>query len=239
MQFEQKSHTYERYANVQRSLVEWGANAWHPRCMGERVLELGAGTGLLTRKLVEKGCVVTATDLAEGMLREGKKACAEADWRLLDAWNPVMGKQECFDTVASSALLQWAKDPADVLARWGRLLDSGGRLLVLTFAESSLCELAEMCPQSMPLEWHDTDTWQGFCEAAGWRLTAVDSEVRRFNYTDVNTFFRSLHRVGVTSANRLNVAEMRVLMKNYNRQFATETGVYATWSFLRLEAERV
>src|SRR5687767_7009490 len=38
---------------------------------GQRVLDVGAGTGLMGRELARRGCDVTVTDVSPGLLRSG------------------------------------------------------------------------------------------------------------------------------------------------------------------------
>ncbi|MEZ4232335.1 MAG: class I SAM-dependent methyltransferase [Polyangiaceae bacterium] len=52
---------------------------------GRSVIEVGAGTGRVTRLLLQAGARVVATEAAEGMLRLGKAQLPEASWFLADA----------------------------------------------------------------------------------------------------------------------------------------------------------
>jgi putative AdoMet-dependent methyltransferase len=55
---------------------------------GERVLELGAGTGLLTARLLTAGAQVIAVDLAPAMLERARARAPSAELRLLDVSVP-------------------------------------------------------------------------------------------------------------------------------------------------------
>lgn len=108
-----------------------------------RILELGCGTGLLTRALRARfpDAWIVATDLSPGMLHACRSAMA-TDPRLqtlaMDAARPAV--QPGFDLVCSSLALQWLPDPAACLAGLSGLLAPGGRLHVATLAAGSLAE---------------------------------------------------------------------------------------------------
>ena len=61
MRFDQKASGYHAHAAPQRRFAEALA-AFAPFSPGERVTELGAGTGFLTRALLAQGAVVDASD---------------------------------------------------------------------------------------------------------------------------------------------------------------------------------
>jgi trans-aconitate methyltransferase len=92
---------------------------------GERVLDLGCGDGVLTKKLVELGCEVVAVDSSAPQV--------EAARRLgLDAY--VMSGEELpyeteFDAVFSNAVLHWIPRADMMIAAVYRSLKPGGRFV--------------------------------------------------------------------------------------------------------------
>jgi SAM-dependent methyltransferase len=92
---------------------------------GERILDLGCGDGVLTKKLQDSGCAVVGIDpsreLIEAALRLDlnvslQNAC-EIDFR------------EEFDAVFSNAVLHWIKDADRVIGNVFRALRAGGRFV--------------------------------------------------------------------------------------------------------------
>jgi len=122
--FNEHAESYDQYALVQRDLVEWMGALVRDELRGGCCLEYGAGTGLLTRLLVESFEEVLASDVSEEMVRVGKGHVPEAVWEVRDAWASRQSG-ESFDCVASASLLQWAVEPV-VVERVFFLL-SGGR----------------------------------------------------------------------------------------------------------------
>lgn len=100
-----------------------------------RLLEFGAGTGLLTQALRDDVGPVTLTDTSEGMrqvMQDKIAAGAIADARVWDldlATGPLPDEQ--FDVVVSLMALHHIADTDAVLANVAALLAPGGRLVVV------------------------------------------------------------------------------------------------------------
>ena len=100
---------------------------------GERVLDVGCGTGIVARSIVpftgEQGHVV-GVDLNEAMLetarREASHLSPEIEWRHEDA-RELSFRDDRFDLVLSQQVLQFVEDPPQLLAEIRRVLRPGGR----------------------------------------------------------------------------------------------------------------
>ena len=103
----------------------------HP---GDRVLELGCGTGLVTRHLCAAGAVVTAVDRAGGMLAVARRRAPAA--RFVDADLGALTVADRFDHVVLAFVLH-ELDPdrrVDVLRRSAGWLAPGGRIGILEWS---------------------------------------------------------------------------------------------------------
>lgn len=97
------------------------------------VLEMGCGTGEISRVLVELGYDLTALDFAEPMLKRARAKLAQHDnvrLRLGDAENS-MEPDKSYDALISRHLVWTLLSPRDTLADWLRVLKPGGKLVVL------------------------------------------------------------------------------------------------------------
>jgi len=92
---------------------------------GERILDLGCGDGVLTRKLVELGCEVVAVDASAPQI-EAAKALG-LDTRVMNA--EALEFDHEFDAVFSNAVLHWIKRADPVIAGVYRALKPGGRFV--------------------------------------------------------------------------------------------------------------
>ncbi|CAO3382081.1 dethiobiotin synthase [Azospirillum argentinense] len=136
---------YEEHAAVQRVAAERLAErvARLPLPPRPRVLEIGCGTGFLSRALRERigPADWLLTDLSPDMLARCRAALgdpADSEFRIVDGEQPDLDGP--FDLIVSSLALQWFRDPAAALARWAELLAPGGRIAVATLAADSFRE---------------------------------------------------------------------------------------------------
>ena len=92
---------------------------------GERILDLGCGDGILTRKLVDLGCEVVGVDGSADMVRAA--AAQGLDARLMDG--RALSFDQEFDAVFSNAALHWMGPPAPVFEGVWNALRPGGRFV--------------------------------------------------------------------------------------------------------------
>lgn len=94
---------------------------------GERVLDLGCGTGQLTARIAESGVSVVGIDNAPSMIEQARKNYPSLTFEVADARD--FHFPEPFDAIFSNAALHWIKEPSSVLACIARSLRLGGRLV--------------------------------------------------------------------------------------------------------------
>jgi demethylmenaquinone methyltransferase/2-methoxy-6-polyprenyl-1,4-benzoquinol methylase len=108
---------------------------------GSLVLDVAAGTGLVSRELAARKLVrVVSLDVSDPMLRAGVYANREAG--LDDRIRPVVGRAEAlpfpdgtFEAVTFTYLLRYVDDPGAVMKELARVLRPGGGLASLEFHE--------------------------------------------------------------------------------------------------------
>jgi trans-aconitate methyltransferase len=94
---------------------------------GERVLDLGCGTGHLTAQLAAAGADVVGLDSASEMVARARQAYPNLRFELADARTFAVSGP--FDAVFSNAALHWVREPAAVIARVAAALRPGGRFV--------------------------------------------------------------------------------------------------------------
>ena len=108
-----------------------------------RVLEVGCGTGLLTRRLLPKvGGHWLITDIAPAMVDATRTALppGAAEFRVMDGERPEGIAPASLDLIVSNLAAQWFADLPAALIELESLLAPGGRLLLTTLGWRSFGE---------------------------------------------------------------------------------------------------
>jgi trans-aconitate methyltransferase len=94
---------------------------------GERILDLGCGTGHLTAQIAESGARVTGVDRSAEMVAAARLAYPRLKFEISDARE--LPFRDEFDAVFSNATLHWIHEPELVLQGVRRALRPGGRFV--------------------------------------------------------------------------------------------------------------
>lgn len=107
---------------------------------GERVLDVGCGTGAFVERLLARtpDQEIIGADVSEGMLAEARRKTASAPAvRFVQADASRLPLPEAaFDVVVSASALHYVPDPGAALVEAARVLAPGGRLVVLDWDRS-------------------------------------------------------------------------------------------------------
>lgn len=94
---------------------------------GERILDLGCGTGQLTTKIAETGAEVVGIDRSPEMIATAKQNYPELLFEVADARQ--LQFPQPFDAVFSNAVLHWILEPDAAIRSIYQALKPGGRLV--------------------------------------------------------------------------------------------------------------
>jgi trans-aconitate 2-methyltransferase len=94
---------------------------------GERVLDLGCGTGHLTAEIAKRGASVIGLDSSQEMLDQAAQAHPTIEFVHGDATG--FGVDQPYDAVFSNAVLHWVRPPESAAQCIARALKTGGRFV--------------------------------------------------------------------------------------------------------------
>jgi demethylmenaquinone methyltransferase/2-methoxy-6-polyprenyl-1,4-benzoquinol methylase len=98
------------------------------------VLDVAAGTGLITRLLEQRGHRVVSLDVSQEMLAQARLRDAVSIRATADALPFASG---AFDALTFSYLLRYVSDPAATMRELARVVRPGGRIGMLEFGRPS------------------------------------------------------------------------------------------------------
>jgi malonyl-CoA O-methyltransferase len=192
-----------------------------------RILELGCGTGRLTRKLINAfpDARITAVDLSARMTAIAATRCPGVETLVADAEDFIQQAAPGFDLIISNATAQWFSDPAASIRACLRLLAPGGHLALSTFGDQTFRELNEAFrlayrEHGLPDARHASP----LPSADYWRTRFPNLDIhhapRSRTFPDVPTFLRSLQQAGVTHAATNRTVLSRNLLQSMTRHYA-------------------
>ena len=94
---------------------------------GERIVDLGCGTGELTAKIAQSGARVLGLDASPEMVAGAEKQFPTLEFRVADATTFELAEQA--NAVFSNAALHWVRDAESAAERIASALKPGGRLV--------------------------------------------------------------------------------------------------------------
>lgn len=101
---------------------------WLQPAKGERILDLGCGTGSLTEKIADTGATVIGLDSDPEMIEAARERLGDrVELRVADAHDFTVA--EPVDAVVSNAALHWMPAPVEVLGCVSDALRPGGRFV--------------------------------------------------------------------------------------------------------------
>jgi trans-aconitate methyltransferase len=95
---------------------------------GERILDLGCGTGYLTHLIARASARVIGIDKSPAMIQRAQAAYPDLDFRVMSATEFAFDTP--FDAVFSNATLHWVLDKETAIDHIAQTLKTGGRLIL-------------------------------------------------------------------------------------------------------------
>ena len=245
--FSRAAATYDHAAHLQRATGEELLERLPAQLSGDRVADLGCGTGVFTAQLAQRypGATTLGIDLAEGMVAHASRyRSGPGHWLCGDA-EAMPCADGSLGLVFSNFALQWCQDLPRLMAEQYRVLRPGGALVFSTVGPGSLHELRQA--------WLAVDRYvhvnrfipvekvRDAVEAAGFEINEFSVARRVSHYARLQDLTRELKGLGAHNVNRGRNAgltgrrQIDVLKAAYER-WRTPEGLPASWEILTVVA---
>jgi trans-aconitate 2-methyltransferase len=108
---------------------------------GERILDLGCGTGHLTSQIAAGGAEVVGLDSSPSMVAQARQNFPKIRFQLADARNFRVDAP--YDAIFSNAALHWVREAAEAVESMARALKPGGRLVLEMGAQGNIAKIGK------------------------------------------------------------------------------------------------
>ncbi|MFJ9386581.1 malonyl-ACP O-methyltransferase BioC [Peribacillus sp. NPDC101481] len=255
--FSEHAKTYDAYANVQKNMARKLVDLLPQKNTNHKIniLEIGCGTGYLTRLLVKAfpNAAITAVDIAPGMVEVAKGMTKEDRVTFLCTDIEEMALNENFDLIISNATFQWLNDLPATLEKLCTRLTAEGSLIFSTFGIDTFQELHmsyEQAKEKLQLSidsspgqmFYTLEELSQICEEALPFSSASPIKITKMEkleleyFQTVREFFTSIKKIGAANSNKENYCQrpslFRELINIYDTEYRDESGVKATYHCL-------
>lgn len=239
--------SYAENASAQQQINRqlWAMLAKHRPSSVARALEIGCGTGDLTRLLVPNfpDTHWLFNDLSPTVLAAlvDKLGTDEfrGNYRYLagDAEKLDPKFVEKLDLIASGSTVQWFEQPKRLIDFAQQSLNKDGLLLFNTFLPDHFAEIKQLT--NAGLNYPTQAEWQRWL-APHFEILEQDSTPIRLFFADPQAVLRHLKQTGVTATNKTawTKGRLKSFVDNYWQHFSSEGQVYLTYSPLLILAKR-
>lgn len=238
-------HTYDQQALAQQAMADGlltALAAAGPARYG-RVLEIGCGTGLLTRRLLARFGIGTlyANDLIPayaGSIEPLAAVPPAARVAFLAGDIETVPLPADLDLVISNAVLHWIRDLPALVARLHAALRPGGRLAFAACGPENLREIRRLTNVSLH--------YRSLAEVAGivgrhFTVTAQDEYLRTVPFPSAAAVLRHLRETGVNALRREHWTRgrLRAFENDYRALYGQDDGrLLLTYHVHRVLAEK-
>jgi malonyl-CoA O-methyltransferase len=212
-----------------------------------RILELGCGTGRMTRQLAEvfPQAHIAALDISPAMIAYARTSATGIDFRVADAEAHVRHEQEQYDLIIANAAVQWFEDASATLKHARACLAADGLLAISTFGDQTLRELRYAFDRAYALSGlAAVDHVVAMRSAADWGREFPEAEIVEQTifrvFADVKAFLSSVRSAGAVNSMSgryfLPRRILRQMIDTYTTQFAAPApgGITATYHIVYL-----
>ncbi len=210
--FSNAKDSYNRQALAQRNLASLLCNQLKEAGMkkGENVLEVGSGTGLFTKEIIQE-FIPRRLDLVDISDVRPDTSGISSNFFQCDAEKWIAEEGENYDAIVSSATVQWFVNLRKFIKNVAERLEEGGIFGFSTFLPGNLEELNTLRPS--PLHYHSKE------EITEWMQPYFDNIVSststfQLNFDSPSALLRHLKETGVAGSaptNKIPLSKIKAI----------------------------
>jgi malonyl-CoA O-methyltransferase len=232
LNFSKHAHHYDNYARIQQRAAAQMMK-FVPEYLLEkehiRILEIGCGTGLVSRNLVNvfDNASFFITDISEEMIDTCEQELPEyarsrTKFFTLDGQTPTdLADSEPFDLIISGFTLHWFQNPQETLNQWFDLLAEDGCMVWSFLNRGSFPEWKTICQEiNVPCTLNVLPDMELMREPLNEKYSLEVSVIPMHQvYPSSQAFLNSIRLIGAGTSDDeqvLNVSQMRRLIHYWN-----------------------
>ncbi|GAB3914198.1 class I SAM-dependent methyltransferase [Larkinella knui] len=147
---------------------------------GEVILDLGCGSGELTRQIADRGAAVMGLDSSESMLVKARQQFPTLDFRLGDATTFELPQR--FDAIFSNAVLHWVTDYEAAICQIRKHLKPGGRLVAEFGGKDNVRQITDEVAHQLQKRGYDLAVWWWYFPSIGAYASALEKHGFRVTF---------------------------------------------------------
>ncbi|MCD8378173.1 MAG: malonyl-ACP O-methyltransferase BioC [Candidatus Gastranaerophilales bacterium] len=206
--------TYDKSAIVQKHMSEKLAGM-SDLFEFENILELGCGTGFVTKildKKVKYSCY-DAVDIVSGCHDYIKSISKEINFINMDIENFIPEKK--YNLIISNAAFQWLNDFSGFINKLKNYIESDGLIMFTTFGERNFCQLSKLLKNN--LKYYSIDGLKSIL--SGYDIKVLEEEIIELNFQSPSDVLYHIKNTGVNalSDERWTRADLRNFEAEYKK----------------------
>jgi len=201
-----------------------------PESTSSHILELGCGTGLFTRHLLTMpGNILTLNDISPAMIDILKSRLQIPQNTKFIIGNAEKILLEKSDLICANAVFQWFQETHNSLIHLKNSLNNKGTIIFSTFGPETLKEFRQAANLTSPIALYSLKQWKSLINKTGFTLKTFDVEKRKIFTPNTLNLIKNLQQIGAAPIKMFNAGGLRKLIRDYDKSFSTDQGVYSTW----------
>ena len=227
--FSKYATKYEKHAHLQSEMGDHLALLL-PNEIPKRVLEIGCGTGIFTKHLLTHPLKrIIINDISVEMINFLKSKLILPSCSKIIVGDAENIKFDCVDMITANAVFQWFRSPSKTLRKLRSYISSEGKLIFSTFGPQTLIELRQISSIDSPALLTPFEQWETWLKTAEFTIDSSSKKIHKIYYSNTLELLKNLQQLGTSPITMTQSGSLRRIIKEYDKNYASSKGVYATW----------